>query len=418
MRKKSQISRYTFNTSGNFGVMAAILVPLVLSVVGAGISMQDVTSRKSDLQNHADHMSLMIAKLKHDHSRSREARQAFVEYRSASLRDGERCYHTISQTNAGATTATVNCTGSVPTFLPKFTSLASLPYTVHSASTTSSKAFEIAFVFDISDSMVGDEMKELQTTLDEFTESVLFDHPNSRLSLIPFANTVRLDDRFEQFVDRSTGYAVTNGVYTGCFDREATDPTIDIKKTSGYPLVNHEIASGREVCPSEDMTAIFHKTASDKEVTKLSGNIELAFGTGMSDGLVWGYRSLDPNYRGLLSDESRYPLDNTPETEKHLIMMTDGRPYDRPYTGPGGGSVTQQISLDRFETVCSQLEFIKQGINFHLINFNNNKLTNEQVDIYETCVKGEGKYYEANSGELSGIISQILDQASELRVTK
>lgn len=417
MRKKSQISRYADHTSGNIAIMTAIMFPVLLSFIGIAISFADVNNRHTQLQNHSDNMSLMMAKLKSDYT-GVEARGAFLEYTLNELREEESCDFTMRKQNSiGVTTATVECTGEVSTFLPDFLSLGSLSYETVSTSTISTSVYEIAFVFDISDSMVGDEMEELRTTLNDLTDSPLFEHEDSRLSLIPFANTVRLDDRFKQYVDPQYGYAETNGVYTGCFDREATDPTINIKTTSGYPLVNVAIASGREVCPNEDMTAIFHKSADDWEVKHLSSNIDLAFGTGMSDGLVWGYRSLDHNLKGLLGNDSKYPLANTPKTSKHVIMMTDGRPYDRPYHGPGGGSVTQQISLDRFEVVCSQLEFDKNGISFHLINFNNNKLTNEQVNIYKTCVKGEGQYYEAESGELSNIVSQIVKEVASLRLS-
>ena len=416
MKKNSLLSRYTGDTSGNITIMSVAVFPVMLALIGTAISIVDVQNRQSKLQNHTDSMSLMMAKLKKDFT-GVEARGAYLVYINSDLREGESCDFKLRKRRGGATTATLNCNGQVDTFLPEFTGLGSLTYSTSATATNSSDIYEIAFVFDISDSMAGDEMEELRVTLDEFNKSVLFDHSDSRVSLIPFANTVRLGDRFEQFVDPATGYDVTNGAYTGCFDREATDPTINIKTTSGYPLVNYAIASGREVCPNEDMTAIFHKTTSDWEVKDLPGNIDLAFGTGLSDGLVWGFRSLDPDLRGLLSDDSRYPLQNNINTSKHVIMMTDGRPYDRPYVGPGGGDVTKQRSLERFKTVCSQLEFDQKEISFHLINFNNKNLPDETLEIYKNCVKGEGQYYEAKSGELSDIIDLIASKVSTLRIS-
>ena len=58
----------------------------------------------------------------------------------------------------------------------------------------------------------------------------------------------------------------------------------------------------------------------------------------MSDALVWGFRSLDPALRGIMSSEQQYPL-AIGQSSKNIIMMTDGRPYDRPWTGPAGGDV-------------------------------------------------------------------------------
>ena len=416
MKIKCKLNQYLSDLSGNVAVVAAITLPTVLGVIGFTMTLIEVGDRESRLQNHADNLSLMIAKLVLEETDS-AARNGFLEYTSSELQDRENCTFSPEKTREGVVTATVDCTGTVSTAFPKFLNMDSMSYQTSSTSTVLEQVFEVAFVFDISDSMAGAELLELQSALVDLTDSVLFEHNDSRLSLIPFANTVRLDDRFKQFVNTSTGYDDTSGVYTGCFDRDATDPNVDIKSTSGFSLVNHAIRSGRVVCPNEDMTAIFHRRSTDWEVRDISGNISLAFGTGMSDGLVWGYRSLDPELRGVMSNESQYPLDSHANSSKHLIMMTDGRPYDRPYVGPGGGDVTRALSFDRFEKVCSELEFDNKGISFHLINFNNNKLTDEAIEIYQNCVTGNGRFYDVEQGELSEVLGQIANQASSLRIS-
>ena len=417
MNIKSKLLNFVSETSGNIAIMSAISLPVLLGVVGVAVTMADVNGRESKLQNHSDNLSLLMAKQKND-TTGEKARDAFNEYVATELREGESCTYELETSATNVTTAAVSCVGSMASFLPPFMGLDSVDYKGNATATVSAKIFEVAFVFDISDSMVGAEMEELRATLVEMQSSVLFEDDESKLSLIPFANTVRLGDRFERFVQPGTGYAKTNGVYTGCFDREATDPTVNLRNGPGFPLVNEAIASGRVVCPNEDMEAVFHVNSMDWEVRDMAQNIELAFGTAMSDALVWGHRSLDPDLKGLLSNSSQYPLKNTVKTSKHLIMMTDGKPYDRPYEGPGGGAVTQQISLDRFERVCSQLEFDDKGINFHLINFNNKRLSNEALAVYEDCVRGEGRVYHAEAGELAEVLARIAEEVSTLRISR
>ena len=136
----------------------------------------------------------------------------------------------------------------------------------------------------------------------------------------------------------------------------------------------------------------------------------------MSDALVWGFRSLDPALRGIMSSEQQYPL-AIGQSSKNIIMMTDGRPYDRPWTGPAGGDVTVQNSLDRLRDVCAQLPFETNNINFHLINYNNNTLSDEHIEVFNECVRGEGEYHNVANGDLSSVLEKITYEISSLRIS-
>lgn len=415
MNFRMKISRLLSETSGNVAVMGAIAAPIALMGIGAAVSMADLSSHKSNLQNHADNMSLAIAKLE-SASKGREASSYFERYTSSHLKDDEKCEY---KTNFSPFETTVSCSGEIPSFMAGVLNKKTLPYhVVASAAMEAANIVEVAFVFDISESMVGQELKELEDSLKVMTASALFQAEKSRLSYIPFANTVRLDDELEDFVTPGTGFAKTGGVYNGCFDRQATDPDVDLTSNPSFPLVNAALSNGRVVCPDKKMTAVFHKKANDREIQDMQGELEIAFGTAMSDGLVWGFRSLDPDLRGILSSESQYPLDSSSFSTKHVIMMTDGRPYDRPYSGPGGGAVTQKISLDRFKSVCKKLPFEEKRINFHLINYNNKKLSSEHLDVFKGCVSGVGQFHDVKVGELTDIVELITGQLSDLRLTR
>lgn len=315
-------------------------------------------------------------------------------------------------------TAVVTCEGKLDPFMPGLFNQKKVNYSVSStATTTVAKAHEVSFVFDVSSSMAGQELEDLRSSLGTLTDSNLFDSEDSRISFIPFANTVRLDDSFERFVTPFTGYNASDDEYNGCFDRVATSPNIDLQANATFPLVNTALQNGRIVCPNESMTAVFHKQPDDWAIKDIRNNLEISFGTGMTDGLVWGFRSLDPDLRGIVSSNLKYPLEITEQKSKHLIMMTDGRPYDRPWTGPGGGAVTQALSLARFKAACETLDFEAKNINFHLINYNNNSLSSEHIEVFENCVSGDGLFHNVQGGDLDAVVATIAKQASPLRIS-
>ncbi len=414
MDVKTKLSQFFSNSSGNIAIISAVSVPVLLMVVGVAVSVSDAHNRKSTLQSHADNMSLTMAKKKSE-LEGQNVAAYFNLYMSKELRASETCTFEIESNPAQAM---VNCSGDMPSFLSGVLDMKTVPYSVTSTAIMDTEnIYEVAFVFDVSDSMRGDEIEDLKKSLLTISESALFDAQDSRLSLIPFANTVRLGDDFQRLVTPGSGFDDAGGVYNGCFDRDATNPNVDLRSNPRFSLVVNTISSGRVVCPHEEMTAVFHEEADDWVVKDVINNIETSFGTGLSDALVWGFRSLDPNLRGLMSPSLKYPLASN-RSSKHIIMMTDGRPYDRPWSGPGGGAVTQRLSLERFEDVCSKLPFESKDISFHLINYNNRKLTNEHIEVFKGCVRGEGEFHDVQSGNLTSVISGIAGKISALRLSQ
>ncbi|MGO4611594.1 TadE/TadG family type IV pilus assembly protein, partial [Variovorax sp. 2RAF20] len=53
--------RFLADTGGNFGMMTAILLPVLLGFAGAGMELANVMQVKADLQNTADSAALAAA---------------------------------------------------------------------------------------------------------------------------------------------------------------------------------------------------------------------------------------------------------------------------------------------------------------------------------------------------------------------
>lgn len=414
MAYRDKVLNFVNDRSGNVAVLTAFVLPVLLVGIGAAVSYSDGLSSRTKLQNHTDIMSLAMAKITNQDTKD-DAEIYFEEYISTHLSEQADCTYTLEE---NPSKAIVNCSGEIPSFMGGIMSKKTLPYSVVSKAVISAEnIFEVAFVFDVSDSMIGEELEELKSGLSTVADSALFENDKSRISFLPFANTVRLGPEFGGFVTPGSGFEASGGEYNGCFDRVATDANVDLSSNPTFPLVTTALPNGRRVCPKEEMTAVFHKKATDWDVVDMTNNLETSFGTGMSDGLVWAFRSLDPSLRGVMSSDFNYPLDSAQEVKKHVIMMTDGRPYDRPWTGPGGGAVTRALSLARFNETCETLPFDTKDISFHLINYNNNTLSQEAIGIFESCVSGEGRFYNVSKGGLEEVLTKITERVSGLRLT-
>jgi len=64
------------------------------------------------------------------------------------------------------------------------------------------------------------------------------------------------------------------------------------------------------------------------------------------------------------------------------------------------------------------LPFEEKGISFHLINYNNNTLSREHIDVFESCVSGEGVFYNVEAGGLETVLNQITENVSGLRLSQ
>ncbi len=163
-------------------------------------------------------------------------------------------------------------------------------------------------------------------------------------------------------------------------------------------------------------------------------------GTAGNLGLVWGWRTLSPFWRGLWGDVA-LPLDyNTPLMDKVVVVLTEGQNqfYDwRDHTpnsgiGPGGSDYTAygrlanfgyatlaagraQIDI-RFTNICTQMK--ENGIILYTITFGTTPDTTTQ-NLYRTCASSPANYFHAQSNAmLSTVFRTIGERLSNLRIAQ
>jgi hypothetical protein len=157
-------------------------------------------------------------------------------------------------------------------------------------------------------------------------------------------------------------------------------------------------------------------------------------GTTGNLGLVWGWRTLSPEWRGLWGDAA-LPLDyNTPLMDKVVIMLTDGQNqfYDHPPAGPSGSDYTAygrlhefgfatldaaRAELDtRMTNICTAMK--AQGIILYTITFGSTPNSSTQ-NLYRNCATEPGYYWHApNNSTLQTVFHSIAEQLSNLRIAE
>ena len=189
MPYKNKLLNFINDTAGNMVIMTALISPVLLVGIGAAVTILDTTNKKAKLQMHADAMSLAMAKINNVESK-RKAEEYYDNYIATQLDEDATCTQELDD---NPSRATINCSGEVTSLFAGLMKTKMVPYTVESTASVSTKStFEVSFVFDVSLSMEGAELAELQSGLKMVTQSALFHDKDSRLNLLPFANTCLL----------------------------------------------------------------------------------------------------------------------------------------------------------------------------------------------------------------------------------
>jgi Flp pilus assembly protein TadG len=159
-------------------------------------------------------------------------------------------------------------------------------------------------------------------------------------------------------------------------------------------------------------------------------------GTFSNEGLVWGWRSISPLWRGLWGGNTpnNLPLEyESPNMDKVIVLLTDGvnEMYDNPPTGPQGSDYTAYGRLGegrvgttsrsqvtstinaRMLAMCSQLK--QRKIIIYTILFQEND-TNTQ-NLFRDCATSSAHFFNSpDNATLANAFKTIGQQLSNLRL--
>ena len=156
-------------------------------------------------------------------------------------------------------------------------------------------------------------------------------------------------------------------------------------------------------------------------------------GTAGNFGLIWGLRSIAPEWRGTWNTPADYPLDHSePLMDKVVVMMTDGRNQFAGGSGPGGSDDTAYGRLNDFgfatlaqgraeldtrtARICQDIKDL--DITIYTITFGSGVDATAQT-LFQNCASEPGFYFHApDSATLSTVFNSIGQRLSNLRIVE
>lgn len=357
--------------------------------------------------------------------------------------------------------------------------------------TRETRGMELALVMDNTGSMGGSKITAMRNAAHSMIDIVYGSeeaYPNLYVSLIPYTATINIGPQHKTWltpasqalVDDATKYAAGATSWKGCVmardfgeDQTDTPPSADFEAFYWEPTVmtGTTTNSNGETIPLpydnfwiDPFTGDYDLREAQNNGNKSRGpnlgcgpaitpliasrtSVKLAIdemapwsrgGTTSSLGLVWGWRTLSPKWRGFWIGGDRpsdLPLDYEVEyMDKVAVVLTDGQNqlYDWGGDGPTGSDWTSygrandladaagQSALneinDRFKATCASMK--EEGIIIYAITFGSTPNSTTQ-DMFRNCASNPAFYFHApENADLSTTFETIGRQLSNLRLSK
>ncbi len=367
---------------------------------------------------------------------------------------------------------TLNVSATLPTTFMRLAGINSLTVSASSEITRQSKGMELALILDITGSMdSAGKIGALRTASQDLVD-ILYNGqqtiPNFYVAVVPFTASVNIGSSHTSWLTGYTASAYAPTIWKGCVearndpnDTSEANPAIggrwhpyfwadnnidnDWVQGAGYNVNEaqsaHNSGTGPNLgCPagSPVVPLVAEKSAID---TAIQGLLPWYRGGTLSDqGLIWGWRVLSPNWRGLWGGNTpaTLPLDyHTPLMDKVAILMTDGQNqfYDGSAADPpvsdytahgrveearmGAGKNTDATATPVVEAnlaaICTAMK--AQGIIIYTITFQLNNATTQS--LFRNCATYPEYYFNSPSNaDLIDAFHTIANSLGNLRISK
>lgn len=401
--------------------------------------------------------------------------------------------------NNDNTVLTLTANATVETTLMRVMGFETIPVSAETEITRANRGLELALVLDITGSMWSSgKIASLRAAAVDLVD-VLYGNretiDNLWVGVVPYVTAVNIGNNHTSWTDYDSSlypsglptYAPSNLKWKGCvearpapYDLDDTPPDVsdsdsifpiffwpdtdedkdnnwvddDDGSITVYETVNYSnsgglgpnISCGEEILPL---------TASKTTITdKINGLYPWRRGGTMSHvGLVWGWRLISPNWRGLgwghdlVGGADTLPLDyDAALMDKVIVLMTDGENqfYDTQSADPFYSDYTAYKRLDdlrsdinttnqntardkintKLSTICENIK--NEGITIYTVTFKlgSSGNHNEIRDLFRSCASKPAYYFDADSTAggstvtLSTAFKTIGDALANLRISK
>lgn len=315
---------------------------------------------------------------------------------------------------------------------------------------------EIAVMLDVTGSMAGSKLQDMQDAAHELVDIVVWDDQStrrSRMALIPFSQAVNVGRTFFAAITNkdtystvtqltkpspsdkdespsswpslllpSKAYAQTSGegatgsIYSSCVvERNGPDGFSDVAPGADAYLTAYDIAKANvghvKYSPCKPGSVTVQPLTSDK--TKLHAKIDSFIASGYTAGHIgtaFSWYTLSPAWSTIWPTESQPASYSDSEVKKIAILMTDGE-YNTAYNGASNGnSASQAVQL------CTNMK--SKGIVVYTVGFELGGNASA-LQVMKDCANSSKEFYEADNGvELKQAFRDIAVRISQLYLSR
>lgn len=282
--------------------------------------------------------------------------------------------------------------GLLPTTITSLMGVETLDVAINSAAVFDAKNVELSMMLDVSGSMSGQKILDLHAAAKDLVTTILSENTNGarhRIAIAPFATAVNAGTFAPAATGTSFAKCVTERTGANAFNDKPPSSGPFGKKTSTCPV--------NAIVPLTDSEDVL---ASRIDALKANGS------TAGHLGIAWAWYLVSPEWADFWPEESKPKPYDDPETQKVVIIMTDGE-FNTAYESANGNSKIQAQKL------CANMK--GDGIIVYSVGF---QVPPEALPILEYCATSPSTFFDARDGtQLRDTFQTIAKRLAGLRLT-
>src|SRR4051812_32211140 len=432
---KVMFGKFGADDGGNFALLTAAAVSTLMLATGFALNLGQLYSVKSGLRSALDAAvtstarDLTLGKIAPEDARARF--EVFLHTNDSGFTADELVLDTLVIDQAAKTVSATAHTDA-DLFFPLFGGDAFRRVAEQSAALYSDRTIEVAMMLDITGSMKGQKIRDLQTAANNALDAFLGDQnpkkPRVRVAIVPYADSVNARSLASSSVYAETKFttseppanddAIGASSAASAPDSCATERKGSQQFTDAGPdtaMVNRDYRLN--FCPGAALKPL---SADSATLKKTIAGFNANGSTAGHIGIHWSWYMLSPKWAGVLPAASS-PLAYDPKkVAKYAILMTDGE-FNTAFAGvPKGGNTGSQAGLSGAyaEHLCDEIK--KDGIEIFTVGFMLKEASAKAV--LGDCASPDTKvkhYYDTSSGaELNAAFLDIARKIESLALTR
>jgi Flp pilus assembly protein TadG len=417
-----RLKRLQNSKSGHVAVILAITIFPIAVVAGFAVDFQMVTTKKTKAQYSLD--AAVIAgsrKLQDSRATPQEIQLLVRQYFQAAVTSNQGvlvCEDPRVLIQGQDISAESIC--SQQTSLSAIAGVDEMKFKVYSASTFGIGKIDVAFVFDVSGSMIGTRMEQLKDAAIVAVDQLLPDDPpegheeDIRISMVSYNNSVNAGPYFTAMTGQSTQgfHRYYHNYYRRYFNIPYTTTCVfqrtGSEKFTDEPPGPNKYATAADYWDRDDCRDAppVPLTTDRDTLADYVESLDPSGGTAGHLGIAWGWYMISPDWWETVGGSQPLNYDE-PDTAKALILMTDGA-FNATISNTQGSSTWQSKQL------CDNIK--DKGVVIYSVAF---QAPQSGEDVLEYCSSGPEFFFNPRTGQqLTQSYQAIATSISDLRLTQ